>query len=214
MPAPLAVSQSNTHSTPIRSATGHLRPNPTPTFDEHQENLHRIEFEAPLSSEADSELYKLQREQGQGRFSIDLSLELERQLEMESPPITPAHDATTHPEKTSPYSKKRGDGALNDLLPDPEILANIIAQLRHSLTDITKERDELLKLLASANTQEANAKDALQVMTDKATEAEEELTTLRKKGREDEEQIAVLRTKVEESRYAEFSRLPRCQLAD
>lgn len=129
---------------------------------------------------------------------------------MESPPITPGHDATTHPETTSTYSKKR----VSDLLPDPEILANIITQLRHSLTDMTKERDELLKLLTSANTQEANAKDALQVMTDKATEAEEELTALRKKAKEDEEQIAVLRTKVEESRYAEVYRLPRCQLAD
>jgi chromosome segregation ATPase len=143
-----------------------------------------------------------------------LSLELERELAMESPPVTPGYDATTHPETTSTYPKKRGDGALSDLLPDPEILANIIAQLRHSLTDITKERDELLKLLASANTQEANAKDALQVITDKATEAEEELTALRKKAREDEEQIAVLRTKVEESRYAKVSRVPRCQLAD
>lgn len=150
----------------------------------------------------------MQREQGQGRFSIDLSLELERELAMESPPVTPAHDATTHPETTS-HSKKRGSGALNDLLPDPEILANIISQLRHSLTDITKERDELLELLASANTQEANAKDALQVITDKATEAEEELTALRKKAREDEEQIAVLRTKVEESRYAEISHLSK-----
>ena len=129
---------------------------------------------------------------------------------MESPPITPGHDATTHPETISTYSKKR----VSDLLPDPEILANIITQLRHSLTDMTKERDELLKLLTSANTQEANAKDALQVMTDKATEAEEELTALRKKAKEDEEQIAVLRTKVEESRYAEVYRLPRCQLAD
>ncbi|KIM44895.1 hypothetical protein M413DRAFT_442868 [Hebeloma cylindrosporum] len=200
MPAPLAVSKTNTQSAPIRSATGHPRPNPTPTFDEHQENLHRIEFEAPLSSAADSELHKFQREQGQGRFSIDLSLELERQLEMESPPVTPGHDATTHPETTSPASKKRGDGGINDLLPDPEILANIITQLRHSLNDMTKERDELVKLMESANTQEANAKDALQVMTDKATEAEEELTALRKKAREDEEQIALLRTKVEESR--------------
>lgn len=133
---------------------------------------------------------------------------------MESPPITPGHDATTHPETTSAYSKKRGDSSLNDLLPDPEILANIITQLRHSLTDMTKERDELLKLLTSANTQEANAKDALQVMTDKATEAEEALTALRKKAREDEEQIALLRTKVEESRCAEVSRRPICQLAD
>jgi chromosome segregation ATPase len=156
----------------------------------------------------------LRREQGQGRFSIDLSLELERQLAMESPPITPGHDATTHPEPTAAHPEKRGDSHLNDLLPDPEVLANIIMQLRHSLTDVTKERDELVGLLASANSQEANAKDALQVVTDKATEAEEELSALRKKAREQEEQIGLLRAKVEESRYVEISRSSRCRLAN
>jgi len=133
---------------------------------------------------------------------------------MESPPMTPGHNVTAHPDATSTHSEKRSDTHLNDLLPDPEVLANIVMQLRHSLTDVTKERDELLRLLASANTQEANAKDALQVMTDKATEAEEELTALRKKAREQEEQIALLRAKVEESRYVLISRSPRCQLAD
>ncbi|KAF8972627.1 hypothetical protein BDZ97DRAFT_1913127 [Flammula alnicola] len=191
-----STSDSSNHSTYSR-ANNDPR---TPTFNEDQENYHRIEFEAPLSAEADSDLHRLQRAQGQGRFSIDYSLELERQLAMESPPETPAHNATTHPSTNDSLHKPPSDSHVNDLGPDPDILAHIITQLRQSLADMTKERAELVKMLATANAQEAFAKDALQVMTDRATEAEEELTTLRKKTKEDEEQIALLRAKVEESR--------------
>lgn len=128
---------------------------------------------------------------------------------MESPPVTPAYNALTHPH-TDNKSLANGNGhgsfvkedlSVNDLTPDPDILAHIITQLRQSLADMTRERDELVKMLATANMEEAHAKDALQLMTDKATEAEEELTEARKKMREDEDQIMLLRTKVEESRY-------------
>ncbi|KAF8199166.1 hypothetical protein BJ912DRAFT_1132529 [Pholiota molesta] len=96
------------------------------------------------------------------------------------------------PTRQHPQLHSRADSRVNDVSPDPEVLAHIVTQLRISLADMTKERDELLKMLATASTQEANAKDALQ--------AEEELTILRKKTKEDEDQIALLRTKVEESR--------------
>lgn len=173
------------------------------TFNDDRDNLHRVEFEAPLTADAGLEQNRLQREQ-EARFSIDYSLELEHQLAMESPPQTPAHDQTSHQATTATTgdsSSTRTDGRTNELAPDPDVLAHIITQLRHSLADITKERDELVTMLATANTEQANRTDALQAMTDKATAAEEELTLLKRKSKEDEDQIVLLRTKVEESRY-------------
>ncbi|KAF8343440.1 hypothetical protein F5887DRAFT_972925 [Amanita rubescens] len=83
---------------------------------------------------------------------------------------------------------------------DPHVLAHIIMQLRHSLAEMTKERDELVKALSAALTKEAELNDALQLVADKATGMEEELAEARKKTREDEEAITMLRSKVEESR--------------
>ncbi|KAL0060879.1 hypothetical protein AAF712_012343 [Marasmius tenuissimus] len=117
-------------------------------------------------------------------FSIDLSLELERQLESESLPSSP-HNAESHPPRDS---------------LDPTVLAHIVMQLRQSLADMTKERDDLLALVSTAHSKEAELNDALQHMTDKATTMEEELTEARKKMRDDEEAINLLRSKVEESR--------------
>ncbi|KAF8159764.1 hypothetical protein B0H34DRAFT_796983 [Crassisporium funariophilum] len=185
-------------------------PSTSTTFNEHHDNFHHIEFEAPLSADLDLE-QRLAHTQGlaqqgeKGRFSIDLSLELERQLNMESPPVTPGYDALTHPdsnEKPNRSSSPRPTHAKkkSEFSPDPDILAHIVTQLRNSVTEITKERDGLLKMLEAANTEQANTKDALQMMTEKATDAEEELTASRKKIREDEEQIVLLRAKVEESR--------------
>jgi hypothetical protein len=174
-------------------------------FDEHNENLHGVEFEAPFSGQSrEPPLTK-------GRFSIDFSIELERQLEtMEaSAPTSPsavAHDADAG-------KVAGGDGGVEAVLEghpdkellDPEILAHIVTQLRQSLSEMTKERDELIKMLAHANAEEANVKDALQLMTEKATEVEEELGEAKKRMKEDEEQIVLLRAKVEESRSVYFS---------
>ncbi|EDR05638.1 uncharacterized protein LACBIDRAFT_302762 [Laccaria bicolor S238N-H82] len=154
------------------------------TFNDYDQNTHQIEFDAPLSAEVAPGGITEKK-----HFSIDLSLELERQLEhMESPPITPAHDVTAS-------ETRQKHEAL-----DPEILAHIVMQLRHSLLEVTKERDELVKMLATANAEEASAKDALQLMTDKATQMDEELKETRKQVKEHEEAIVCLRAKVEESR--------------
>ena len=117
------------------------------------------------------------------RFSIDLSLELEQQLEHMESPSHPDPDSTSKRESL-----------------DPHVLAHIIMQLRHSLAEMTKERDELVKALSSALSKEAQLNDALQLMTDKATGMEEELAEAKKKVKEDEEAISMLRSKVEESR--------------
>ncbi|KDR67922.1 hypothetical protein GALMADRAFT_257408 [Galerina marginata CBS 339.88] len=216
-------SSSSSHSqfhSPTAPSTSHTHHgSPTPTFSEHLENTHRVEFEAPLSADVDGGNTERERraQLGQGRFSIDLSLELERELaNMESPPTTPAHDTLTHsdnntqhpthpqprlPPRRESLSQGKGHGSgVSELAPDPEILAHIVTQLRQSLADMTRERDDLVKMLAQANQRDAETQDALQAMTDNATEAGEELTAARKKMKEDEEQIVLLRAKVEESR--------------
>jgi len=66
---------------------------------------------------------------------------------------------------------------------------------------MTKERDELVQILAKSQETEATLSDALQDMTDKATSMKEELTEAQQKLKDDEDAIAMLRTKVEESRY-------------
>ena len=139
-----------------------------------------IEFEAPMS--ADSQQHQANSRSSE-RFSIDLSLELEQQLEHMESPSHPDPDSTSKRESL-----------------DPHVLAHIIMQLRHSLAEMTKERDELVKALSSALSKEAQLNDALQLMTDKATGMEEELAEAKKKVKEDEEAISMLRSKVEESR--------------
>jgi septal ring factor EnvC (AmiA/AmiB activator) len=103
-------------------------------------------------------------------YSIDLTLELERQLENESFPPTPASNL------------------------DPQVLASIVKS-------VTKERDNVLQLLAEANTRETQLRDNLQHVTEKCTKIEGELDEARKKIKDDEDAITMLRTKVEESRY-------------
>ncbi|KAJ6591850.1 hypothetical protein DFH09DRAFT_1025900 [Mycena vulgaris] len=139
------------------------------------------EFEAPPSADQPR------------HYSIDLSLELERQLDMESQPPTPApvHESTPHP---PPPPRMQ----MPDI--DPHVLAHIISELRHQLHDMTRERDDLLVMLSTANTKEAELEDALQHITDKAMALDEALSDARKKNTDDEEAISMLRTKVEESR--------------
>ncbi|KAG6810863.1 hypothetical protein H0H92_010019 [Tricholoma furcatifolium] len=146
-------------------------------------NVHSVEFEAPLSSESLAGTKK--------HFSIDLSLELERQLDMESFPPTPVHYVDGKP--------VTGIKSPRDSM-DPQILAHIVKQLQQSLVDVTRERDELREAVALSHSHEAEIQDALQHMIDKATTMEIELSDARKKIKDDEEAIALLRTKVEESR--------------
>ncbi|KAK0188918.1 hypothetical protein F5146DRAFT_1112718 [Armillaria mellea] len=151
-----------------------------------QSDIH-LEFEVPPTA-ISQDFHSPALPKAQRPFSIDLSLELERQLDMESPPATPAYNAQTH--DTRPKRESL----------DPQVLAHIVMQLRHSLAEMTKERDDLLQFVSGAHSKEAELKDALQAVTDKATELEEELMTARRKMKDDEDAIAMLRTKVEESR--------------
>ncbi|KAJ7695119.1 hypothetical protein B0H17DRAFT_1008799 [Mycena rosella] len=126
-------------------------------------------------------------------FSIDLSLELERQLDMEDLPPTPHDPPTSQPHQQRPSIMQMPD-------IDPHVLAHIIGELRHQLTDMTRERDDLLAMLSTAHTKEAELEDALQHITEKAMGLDEALSDSRKKNADDAEAISMLRTKVEESR--------------
>lgn len=152
-----------------------------------------LQFEAPPSSDtSDFSLIKPLSASQTRPFSIDLSLELERQLDMESLPPTPAHNVTVH---SAPVISQIRDSL------DPDVLAHIVQTLRRSLAEMTRERDDLVNLLSSAHSREAELEDALQHMTDKAANMEEDLTEARRKAKDDEEAISLLRTKVEESRF-------------
>jgi hypothetical protein len=154
-----------------------------PYLDEN--SIQSVEFEAPLSADASSAPPRK-------HFSIDLSLELERQLDMESYPSTPSHDA---------HTQQNNDHATTRESLDSQILAHIIKQLRQSLLEATKDRDELLEMVALSATHETELQEALQHMTDKATTMEVELSDARKQIKDDEDSINMLRTKVEESRW-------------
>ncbi|KAL4063201.1 hypothetical protein V8B97DRAFT_1955639 [Scleroderma yunnanense] len=115
-------------------------------------------------------------------YSIDLTLELEHQLDSESlPPSSPA-------EKGRPQSI------------DTNVLASIITQLRTSLTDVTRERDNLEKSLAEIRAREGDMKDAVANMSDKCFALQDQLDKANERAKEDENTISVLRGKVEESR--------------
>ncbi|KAG6897389.1 hypothetical protein C0992_002052 [Termitomyces sp. T32_za158] len=153
-----------------------------PDFDHN--DVHSVEFEAPLSSDSIALAKK--------HFSIDLSLELERQLDMEIFPPTPAYPRCVNP-------GQGGDEYAHDLL-DPQVLAQIVKQLQLALAEITKDRDELREQIALSHSHEAELQDALQHMVDKASAMDVELNSARKKMKDDEEAIVMLRAKVEESR--------------
>lgn len=114
--------------------------------------------------------------------SIDLTLELERELDNESLP------------PTSPQASNRPQSL------DSSVLASIVTQLRFSLDEVTKERDALVHLLEQSTSKHADLQDSLHFATDRATSLEEKLSVAHDKHKEDEEAISMLRTKVEESR--------------
>lgn len=116
------------------------------------------------------------------RSSIDLSLELERQLEAESLPATPAYPA-------------QSKDAINRTSLDPQVLAHIVTQLRESLTHITRERDDLIHQLAESHSREAEFKDSLALWSERCAGLEKGLEAARKKSQDDDEAISMLRSK-------------------
>ncbi|KAF8498707.1 hypothetical protein F5888DRAFT_1691286 [Russula emetica] len=114
--------------------------------------------------------------------SYDLTLELERQLEAESLP-------------TSPAKPERRPQSL-----DTHVLASLVTSLRVNVAELTKERDELSASLKNAHRREEDLTSEVCQLKEAQAERDIELTTLRQKVRDDEESIVLLRSKVEESR--------------
>jgi hypothetical protein len=114
--------------------------------------------------------------------SFDLTLELERQLEAESLPTSPA----------------RLEGRPQSL--DTHVVASLVTSLRLNVAELTKERDELSAALHAAHGREAEFASELRQLKEAQMGQDAELAALRQKTRDDEESIVLLRSKVEESR--------------
>lgn len=123
--------------------------------------------------------------------SFDLTLELERQLEAESAPTSPA----------------RPDRRPQSL--DTHVLASLVTSLRIHVAELTKERDELSASLKDAHGREEHLTSEVHELKEAQAERYLELAALRQKVRDDEESITLLRSKVEESRF-ELSLFSNC----
>lgn len=124
-------------------------------------------------------------------YSFDLTLE--RQLDNESNPNSPSDAIGSHS-------------------LDPHVLASIITQLRTSLADVTRERDELSQTVAEQRAREAGAAETMGHMIEKCSKMQEELDNARAHIKDDEDTISILRTKVEESRFVSSINLYNAQL--
>ncbi|KAI0091796.1 hypothetical protein BDY19DRAFT_885524 [Irpex rosettiformis] len=120
--------------------------------------------------------------------SIDLSLELERQLEIDSLPNTPDVSQTRFTER--PQSL------------DPHVLASIVTQLRLSLAEVSKERDDFSQTLSEVQEREANLKDALHTVSERCLKLEQDLAVVTEKRQEEADAVTMLRGKLEDSRRA------------
>lgn len=120
--------------------------------------------------------------------SPSFDLTLEHQLEVDSLPSSPV--ARVRPQSV-----------------DTHVLASVITQLRTSLADVTRERDELTKRLDEFEARETDMKDALADLSGKCAVLQDQLDKANDKTKEDESTISVLRSKVEESRYVALPRV-------
>ncbi|KZV60707.1 hypothetical protein PENSPDRAFT_659411 [Peniophora sp. CONT] len=116
------------------------------------------------------------------RSSIDLSLELEHQLQLE--------DDASHPSSSRPHSL------------DPHVLSALIKSLHAEVSKLTKERDELAGALGDSREREGDLREEVHRMMETHATMDEQMDELRHKNQEAEESIALLRSKVEDSRRA------------
>jgi len=143
----------------------------------------------PIHDDSDTSMHSLHTSATHSRpHSIDLSLELERQLEIDSLPNSPA--------VTQSFKAGRPQSL------DPQVLASIVTQLRLSLTEVSKERDDLTNLLAEMQAREQDLKDTLHTVSEKCLVLESELSSVTEKGKEDADAVIMLRGKLEDSRRA------------
>jgi chromosome segregation ATPase len=114
--------------------------------------------------------------------SFDLTLELEHQLNAESPPSSPAR----------PEERPRS--------LDTHVVASLVTSLRLNVSELTKERDDLSATLEVARSRGADLAAEVCQLREAQVQSDAELAALRQKTHDDEESIVLLRSKVEESR--------------
>ncbi|GJE91104.1 hypothetical protein PsYK624_072530 [Phanerochaete sordida] len=124
--------------------------------------------------------------QRNSRNSIDLSLELERQLDMESLPTSPSDPRF----------------AIRPTSFDPSVLESLVTSLRLTLDKTEAERDELKTRLSESETRELGLTDALDSVSEKCARLEEELAAAVAKSQEEQDAVIMLRGKLEDSRRA------------
>ncbi|KAH8116353.1 hypothetical protein DFH11DRAFT_1853034 [Phellopilus nigrolimitatus] len=121
--------------------------------------------------------------------SIDMALNLERQLDAE-------HD----PDHGNGDADAEGEASTRPVSLDPLVLSSIVANLRAELARVSRERNDLVDALAASPSREAELREALALLTERCAALEAELERLRRKSQDDDDAINMLRTKVEESR--------------
>ncbi|KAL5536989.1 hypothetical protein ACEPAF_812 [Sanghuangporus sanghuang] len=159
----------------------------------------------------DLDLARRMHERQNRPASIDMALNLERELDDE-------HDfgdghgrhSSTSIEASlfsgQEFANMDSEDNLNNndkrVSLDPQVLQRIVTNLRSELSRVQSERDALAEALAGAPTRERELREALDLLTEKSAKSEEELERLRRKSQDDEDAIQMLRTKLEESRRA------------
>ncbi|KAL5492328.1 hypothetical protein ACEPAI_3775 [Sanghuangporus weigelae] len=159
----------------------------------------------------DLDLARRMHERQNRPASIDMALDLERELDDE-------HDfGDGHGRHSSAsieaslssgqeFANMDSEDSLNNndrrVSLDPQVLQRIVTNLRSELSRVQSERDALSEALAGAPTRERELREALDLLTEKSAKSEEELESLRRKSQDDEDAIQMLRTKLEESRRA------------
>ena len=118
------------------------------------------------------------------RTSIDLTLELERQLDSESLPTSPA-DPRFH---------------IDPLTLDSSVLSSLVTQLRLSVVEVEKERDELRARLSAAQQKGSSLEDALENASERCAVLEDQLAAAVAKCQEEQDAVLMLRGKLEDSR--------------
>src|ERR1700761_2569733 len=103
--------------------------------------------------------------------SIDLTLELERQLESESIPASP----------TAPNAAVRPQSL------DTQVLASLVTTLRVDVTNLSKERDTLAAALEASKEREEDLRNEVHRMMESRASLDEQMEVLRHKNDEAEE---------------------------
>jgi hypothetical protein len=134
-----------------------------------------LDVKTDLVARNEADTQKITTQHGK-KSSIDLSLELEREL-----------DAL--------------ENSASDPLPlDPQVLSSLVSQLRRSVAELTQTRDDLVASLSNARAESAELRHTVDQAGERENELQGKVNRLEEQTQADRETINILRQKVEESR--------------